>query len=73
MDPHDVWRVIQRADDLVKYAPNRDPATAYAQARALLDDAETSARDLDDPAIRARFERLIALRRDDIARAESGS
>src|SRR5207302_7361335 len=38
-DPAAVWKLVQRADELVKYAQNRNPHTAYAQARAVLDEA----------------------------------
>jgi hypothetical protein len=71
-DPAEVWKLVQRADELIKYAQNRDPAVAYAQARAVLDEAEKVAADLDGPAadgLRAH----IATRRADIARFEGGS
>ena len=41
--PQDVWALIERADELVKYAQNRDPATAYAQARKVLEHAAAAA------------------------------
>jgi hypothetical protein len=47
-DPNEVWNLIRRADDLVKYAPNRDPATARAQARRVLEDAARAAEALPD-------------------------
>lgn len=68
-DPAAVWKLVQRADELVKYAQNRDPHTAYAQARAVLDEAETLAGQLDQNAadgVRAQ----IATRRSDIERFE---
>jgi hypothetical protein len=71
VNPQDVWKLVQRADELIKYARNRDPATAYAQARATLDEAETLTQQLDGPAadgLRAQ----IQTRRDDIARYEAG-
>jgi hypothetical protein len=71
MNPQDVWKLVQRADEFIKYAQNRDPATAYAQARATLDEAEALAQQLEGPAadgLRAQ----IKTRRDDIARFESG-
>src|SRR6266542_1867662 len=43
VDPAEVWKLVQRADELVKYAQNRDPALAYAQARGVLDEAEALA------------------------------
>jgi len=41
--PADVWALIERADELVKYASNRDPKTAYAQARETLRKAAEAA------------------------------
>ncbi|MGZ4120419.1 MAG: hypothetical protein ACXVQS_07140 [Actinomycetota bacterium] len=69
-DPASVWKLVQRADELVKYARNRDPATAYAQARATLDEAETLAAELVEPAA-AGLRAQIETRRADIARYES--
>ena len=69
-DPAAVWKLVQRADELVKYAQNRDPHTAYAQARAVLDEAEALAGQLDQKAadgLRAQIE----IRRSDIARFEA--
>jgi hypothetical protein len=34
--PADVWALIERADELVKYASNRDQKAAFAQARETL-------------------------------------
>jgi hypothetical protein len=70
--PADVWKLVQRADELVKYAQNRDPATAYAQARAVLDEAETLARSLQGPAAES-LRAQIRTRREDIARFEGSS
>jgi hypothetical protein len=72
VNPQDVWKLVQRADELVKYARNRDPATAYAQARATLDEAEALAANVQGPAadgLRAQ----INTRREDIARFEGSS
>jgi hypothetical protein len=71
-DPAEVWKLVQRADELVKYAQNRDPALAYAQARGVLDQAEALAAQVEGPAadgLRAQ----IRTRREDIARFEGGS
>ncbi|HJT37993.1 MAG TPA: hypothetical protein VJ818_06170 [Actinomycetota bacterium] len=68
-DPAAVWKLVQRADELVKYAQNRDPQTAYAQARAVLDEAETLTGELDQKAAES-FRAQIRTRRDDIARFE---
>jgi hypothetical protein len=46
--PNDVWDMIRRADDLVKYAPNRDRDTARTQARDQLQRAAAAAEALDD-------------------------
>lgn len=70
-EPAEVWRLIERADELAKYAPNRDAAAAHAQARAALDRAEALARALADPRRREHFEQQIALRRDDLDRYDS--
>lgn len=46
--PGDVWDMIRRADDLLKYSPNRDPATARNQAREQLRLASQAAAKLPD-------------------------
>ena len=69
-DPAEVWKLVQRADELVKYAQNRDPHTAYAQARAVLDEAETLTGQLDQKAA-DNFRQQIATRRQDIERFEA--
>jgi len=69
-DPASVWKLVQRADELVKYAQNRDPHTAYAQARAVLDEAETLTGELDAKAAEG-FRAQIRTRREDIARFEA--
>jgi hypothetical protein len=47
-DPGEVWNLIRRADDLVKYSANRDPAVARAQAREVLERAVRAADRLED-------------------------
>jgi hypothetical protein len=47
-DPGEVWQLIRRADDLVKYSANRDPAVAREQARKVLDEAAQAAAALSD-------------------------
>ncbi len=47
-DPNEVWQLIKRADDLVKYSANRDPAVARAQARKVLGEAAQAAEGLPD-------------------------
>lgn len=41
--PQEVWALIERADELMKYASNRDPAAAYTQAREVLERAAAAA------------------------------
>jgi hypothetical protein len=47
-DPDEVWNLIKRADDLVKYSANRNPAVARAQAREVLERAVRAANQLSD-------------------------
>jgi hypothetical protein len=42
--PAEVWGLIERADELVKYASNRDATAAFAQARETLSRAMEAAR-----------------------------
>lgn len=46
--PNEVWDMIRRADDLVKYSPNRDRDTARTQARQQLEKAAAAADALTD-------------------------
>ncbi|HVL32733.1 MAG TPA: hypothetical protein VM600_04035 [Actinomycetota bacterium] len=71
-DPAAVWSLIQRADELIKYASNRDERAAYAQARAALTEAEILIPELDEPQ-RVRFTEQIALRRGDLDRYDPAS
>jgi hypothetical protein len=72
-DPNEVWDLIRRADDLLKYSPNRDPATARAQARDQLRVASEAAAKLPDrnagealaSQVRTRLEDLDRLDRED--------
>lgn len=48
-DPAGVWRLIERADELVKYASNRDPVAAREQALEALRQAEKALAGLADP------------------------
>jgi hypothetical protein len=41
--PQDIWALIERADERVKYASNRDSKAAYGQARELLEKAAAAA------------------------------
>jgi len=66
--PADVWAQIERADELVKYASNRDRSAAYAQARETLQRAQAAAREVPgaEPLVQQAQTRL-----DDLARLEA--
>jgi hypothetical protein len=70
-DPGAVWDLIRRADELVKYASNRDPATARAQARAQLERAAGAAAALTDPAARDSLTAQVRRRLDDLDRDDA--
>jgi hypothetical protein len=63
-----VWDMIRRADDLVKYAPNRDPATAHAQARQQLERARDAAGSVGDRQVAEALSAQIRRRLDDLDR-----
>lgn len=65
-DPGRVWDLIRRADDLVKYAPNRDPAVARGQAREILERAVRQAVGLQDRRAGEALERQARIRLDDL-------
>jgi hypothetical protein len=67
-EPSAVWDMIRRADDLVKYAPNRDPATARAQARQQLERARQAAEGLRDRQAAEGLSAQIRRRLDDLDR-----
>ena len=67
-EPGEVWDMIRRADDLVKYAPNRDPATARAQARQQLERARQAAQGLSDRRAAEGLSEQIRRRLDDLDR-----
>jgi hypothetical protein len=71
-DPNDVWRLISRADDLVKYAPNRDPATARLQARDQLKVAAAAAAKLPDRQAGEALAAQIRTRLEDLDRQDRG-
>jgi hypothetical protein len=70
-DPNAVWQLIRRADDLVKYSANRDPAVARAQARSILDEAARAAEGLEDRGAREALAAQVRTRLDDIDRASA--
>jgi hypothetical protein len=69
--PQDVWRMVERADEFVKYAQNRDPAKAYAQARATLRKAMEAVDRLEDRGAAESISAQIARRIDDLDRLEA--
>ena len=70
-DPAAVWDLIRRADEFVKYAPNRDPATARAQARRQLERAAEAAAALTEPGARDALAEQVRRRLEDLERAEA--
>jgi hypothetical protein len=68
IDASGVWDMIRRADDLVKYAPNRDPATARAQARTQLERAQEAADALADRQVAGALTAQIRRRLEDLDR-----
>lgn len=65
-----MWRLIERADEYVKYAQARDPAEAYTRARAVLDEAESALALLPDERAAAALRAQVARRREDLTRLE---
>jgi hypothetical protein len=63
-----VWDMIRRADDLVKYSPNRDPAVARDQARRQLERAREALGDVADRQVAGALEAQIRRRLDDLDR-----
>lgn len=66
--PQEVWALIERADELMKYAGNRDPAAAYAQARGTLERAAEAARMVPGA---EKLQEQAARRLDDLAKLEA--
>ena len=69
--PQDVWHLVERADEFVKYAQNRDPARAYAQARETLRKAMDQANRLADRQAAESITAQITRRLEDIDRLEA--
>jgi hypothetical protein len=69
-DPGDVWSLIKRADDLVKYSANRDPAVARTQARRVLEEAGRAAEALEDRRAGEALGAQVRTRLQDLDRAE---
>ena len=68
-DPQSVWQLVVHADELRKYAPNRDPKDALAQAEDTLRRALTAAEALPDVRAGAALATQIRTRLADIAEA----
>jgi len=68
--PQEIWAQIERADELIKYASNRDPRTAYAQARETLERAMAVAKNVPGAAA---LEQQARTRLDDLARLEDAT
>jgi hypothetical protein len=69
-DPGEVWDLIRRADEFVKYASNRDPATARAQARRQLERAAVAASALPDRTAGEVLAEQVRRRLEDLDRLE---
>jgi hypothetical protein len=63
-----VWDMIRRADDLVKYSPNRDPAVARDQVRRQLERAREALGDVADRQVAGALDAQIRRRLDDLDR-----
>lgn len=68
--PMDVFRLIERADERVKYAQNRDSKEAYRQARECLAEAEALLEALEDVRAKAGLRDQINRRRADLTMLE---
>jgi hypothetical protein len=66
--PAEVWALIERADELLKYASNRDAGAAYAQVRETLEHALAAAGTVPGA---APLEQQARTRLDDLARIEA--
>jgi hypothetical protein len=71
-DPQSVWQLVVHADELRKYAPNRDPKDALAQAEDTLRRALTAAQQLPDVRAGAALAAQIQTRLADIGKAKEG-
>ncbi len=69
-DPNAVWDLIRKADELVKYASNRDPAVAREQARKQLARASEAAAALEDRKAAEALGQQIRRRLQDLQSAE---
>lgn len=67
-DPGAVWRLVVRADEALKYAPNRDAADARARALSLLREADQQTARLEDRVAAAALAIQIRRRLEDLER-----
>lgn len=68
--PGDVWDLIRRADDLVKYSPNRDPQKARTHARDQLRRAAQAAAMLPDRSAGEALAAQVRTRLEDLDRLD---
>ncbi len=66
--PQEIWALIERADERVKYASNRDSQAAYGQARELLERAAAAAKRVPGA---SKLEEQAQIRLTDLAKLES--
>jgi hypothetical protein len=66
--PQEVWALIERADELVKYSGNRDQSAAFAQAREVLEHAKAAATKVPGA---EKLEEQAQRRLDDLAQREA--
>lgn len=77
MEPKEIFELVIKADEKLKYATDSNRATREQQARELLAEALTEARAIDNPALIAQAEQRLTdlgaagARRDDAGGASS--
>ena len=69
MDPAQIFQLIVKADELIKYATEEKGATRRAQARELLEQARTEAAAIGNTQLVAQADQRLA----DLAELERGS
>lgn len=69
--PMEVWKLVERADERVKYASTRDAAEAYRQAREALAGARAALDGVADDRARAGLASQIDRRLADLDRLEA--
>ncbi len=71
-NPVEVWKLIEKADERIKYAQNRDVQAAYGQAREALEQAKEALPGVEDVRARAGLSAQIDRRLDDLERIQDG-